>query len=78
MSLVKKSANIYIDSRFTTTRTRGEMWARTAFERGYKNIFICSSDEIDISDKPWILGASVKDRPFSIIGDVQENLNQLI
>ncbi len=78
MSLVKKSANIYVDSRFTTTKVRGEIWAQTLCELGYKNIFICSSDKIDISDKPWILGSSEKDKPFSIIENTKVVFNDLV
>lgn len=67
IGLVSPNAQIYIDSFFPGCSIKGEDWARTLFDLGFKNLWMCSTDKIDISDKPWICGSVPKERPFSNI-----------
>lgn len=66
VELIKKDATIYVDSRFSSSKIRGEVWSRSIAELGFRNIYLCSSEKIDIADKPWIIGVAAKEKPFFV------------
>lgn len=63
-ALVSKDAHIYVDSHFPDFGERGEKWSQKVYEMGYQNIWLCSTEKIEIADKPWIRGAVSKENPF--------------
>lgn len=62
---ISDKATIYLDSRFPDFPMLGQDWAKELYyKKGFKKIYMCSSVEITIGDKPWILGSVPKHKPF--------------
>lgn len=53
---ISPDANIYVDSIFDGLPLRGENWAETLFDRGYKNLYLCSTNEMNLAQYPWFKG----------------------
>lgn len=53
---ISPDANIYVDSIFDGLSLRGENWAKTLFDRGYKNLYLCSTNEMNLAQYPWFKG----------------------
>ena len=67
ISTIDKNANIYVDSNFPDTKVKGEDWAKSLFNSGFENIYLCSTKSINISGYSWIKGKADKNKPFKQI-----------
>ena len=63
-SVVKESANIYLDSHFPDFAQKGEDWAKDLYATGYQNIWMCSTIDVETKEMDWIQGKVSKNRPF--------------
>ncbi len=66
ISVVAPNATVYLDSHFPDFSQKGEDWAEELSQLGFSMIYMCSTSDIDISDKPWIKGIVSKSHPFQI------------
>lgn len=65
-NVVKKSSDIYLDSHFPDFSEKGEEWAKDLYASGYKNLWMCSTNDIATGDMNWLKGKVPKNNPFTI------------
>ena len=67
IDLVDKNAIIHIDSHFPDFDEPGELWSKKLISYGFKNLYLCSNSDIDISSMNWLKGKSNKNVPFQTL-----------
>ena len=77
LDTISDNAVLYLDSHFPDFPMLGENWAKELYhEKGFKKIYMCSTSEIAIDDKPWIMGRVPKNKPFEQFNKTQGEQNQ--
>lgn len=64
--LIDQAASIYIDSNFPDTKIKGEDWSKKIYENGFKNLFMCTTKNINLDKYSWIKGIANKNKPFQL------------